>query len=150
MTINISNLYGRDVLDVATAKTVGKIRCAIIDAPSGKVNALVLDKTLNDAEILSWSDIKSIGPDAITVESVDVFRAAGKGEERAAKGDLDPVGKRVLTDAGEEVGELSDIVVDEESGTVEHAIVGDGQVGGQGILGSGNYAVVVERTALSS
>ena len=146
MTANLSALYGRSVLDVSSATTVGNVRCGLVDAEDGTVEALVLDKTPGDGSILSWSSIKSIGPDAITVESADVFRVPGDGEKRAAKGDLDPIGKRVLTDGGEEIGELSDLTVDEDSGTVEGVTVGDHHLPGTSIIGSGDYAVVVKQS----
>lgn len=145
MTVNLSTLYGRPVLDVSSATTVGSVRCGVVAAVDGTVHALVLDKTPAEGSILSWSSIKSIGPDAITVESAEVFRVPSEEEDRAAKGDLDPIGKRVLTSDGEAIGELTDLSVDEVSGTVEEVAIGDDRLPGTSIVGSGDYAVVVRR-----
>lgn len=147
MTVNLSELYGRSVLDVSSATTIGTVRYGVVAEREGRVKGLVLDGTPSEGSILAWSTIKSIGPDAVTVETPDELRQPAEGEEQASKGDLDPIGKRVLTDAGEALGELTDLRVDEDSGTVEEVTIGAERLDGSSIMGSGEYAVIVDRNA---
>ncbi|MGI8709912.1 MAG: PRC-barrel domain-containing protein [Acidimicrobiales bacterium] len=150
MTVNLSELYGRSVLDVSSATTIGSVRCGVVAAREGRVEALALDGTPGEESILAWSAIKSIGPDALTVDNTQDLRKPAEGEDRAAKGDTDPIGKNVFTDAGEAIGQLTDLRVDEDSGRVEEVTIGGERLAGTVIMGSGSYAVVVDRNATRS
>ncbi len=65
-------------------------------------------------------------------------------ESAAADGKLELIGKRVLSDKGEGLGEASDVVFDPATGTVETLVIGGREVPATSFLGAGSYAVVVK------
>ncbi len=145
-TINLSQLSGRSVMDVASAATIGRVDSGIIDAKAGRVVALSLSGTDADGVLLPWTSVKAIGPDAVTVESGEVLQQPeGPLEERGAAGDTDPFGKLLLDDGGKAHGTVSDLVVDEASGEICAVVAGEETIEAPEFLGSGDYAVVITR-----
>ena len=53
------------------------------------------------------------------------------------------LGKRMLTDAGVELGQVDDVEFDPESGSVDYLISADDRVAGYRLIGCGSYAVIV-------
>ena len=135
----------RDVVATADAETIGRVADFVIDPDQVRVSALRLDKVEGDDEYVSWDDLQAFGQDVVTVPSRDVLRpAAGPREEKVGK-DFGVLGKRVLTDAGRELGEVTDIEFDPETGTVTALLTEREQVAGDRLRGIGSYAVVVRR-----
>ncbi|HVX44890.1 MAG TPA: PRC-barrel domain-containing protein, partial [Mycobacteriales bacterium] len=55
------------------------------------------------------------------------------------------LGKRVLTDRGDEVGSVSDIEFDPETGAVRALLLGKEEISGERLHAIGSYAVIVQR-----
>lgn len=145
MTTKLAELTGRPVLDIASATTVGQVDHAVLDAGSGSIAALRLAKVDGDADLLPWDSIKAIGPDAITIESVARLRqASSAAESKGTDQSLDPIGARLLTTAGLELGRVADVEVDEGSGAVETIATAEARHPGSSTVGFGTYALVVE------
>lgn len=145
MTTKLADLAGRPVLDVSSATTVGQVGHAILDADDGRIAALHLAKVDGDADLLPWDSIKAIGPDAITIESVARLRQASTAaESKGADQSLDPIGARLLTTSGVELGRVTDIEVDDASGSVETIATAEARHPGSSTVGFGSYALVVE------
>ncbi len=71
-------------------------------------------------------------------------------EERVAAGRLDLRGRRVLTDAGFDLGELVDVEFDEATGTIERLETARSRIRGAGLLSIGPYAVIVSQAAVGT
>ena len=126
------------------AATVGRVAGVVIDPALGVVVALRIDGA-HGGDTLHWPDIADFGPDAVMVVSAGAVReAAGRAAELLG-GNLDLVGKRLLTDAGDELGQVVDIDIDERNGAVAEIHAGDVSVRGDFLVASGSYAVVVHR-----
>jgi sporulation protein YlmC with PRC-barrel domain len=129
---------------LSTATTAGVVDSVVIDVETGGLAYLVLKKVAGSATLLPWSAIRAVGPDAITIgESADLVAPHGPQEERAGSGDLNPLGKSILTEQGEALGTVEDVVVDTTSGTVEGIVI-DGVTRDEPLVGSGAYAVIIQ------
>ena len=64
-------------------------------------------------------------------------------EQRAEDNDLDILGKRVLTEQGTELGTVTDVDFDPETGAVTTLITKTDTIAGQRLIGLGGYAAVV-------
>ena len=53
------------------------------------------------------------------------------------------MGKRILSSAGDELGEVDDVEFDPESGQIQPLIAGNQDIAGERLIGIGSYAVVV-------
>lgn len=143
--MRFSEAKNRKVISTAGAETVGRIKDLIVDPRTRQIAALALRKTPGDGDILPWNDMTAFGHDAITVQSPErIVKAEG---DLAILSDKDHrvLGKRVLTDRGEEIGSVSDLEFDPESGALRALLIGKDEVSGERLHGIGSYAVIVRR-----
>lgn len=141
-----SEAKGRRVVSTSTADTLGQVDEFLVDPRRRAVVAIHLKKAKGGNTLL-WHDILAFGADALTVSGPEkVAEAAGDVALIAGK-DHRLVGKRVLTTAGEELGEVADVDIDHESGTVTSVLLHEGAVEGERLVGVGSYAVVVKAKA---
>ena len=137
-----SDAKGRKVVSTSSADTVGKVHDFVVDPSSRSVLAVLCKKT-ESGEVLRWSDITAFGDDAVTVSGPEQL---GEADERVSEllgKDHQVLGKRVLTARGTEVGKVTDVEFDHESGAIENLVLGSETIGGSRLLGVGSYAVVV-------
>ena len=81
------------------------------------------------------------------VSDEGALRPPGNNRERAAAdGKLELVGKRALTETGNELGTIDDVTFDPDTGAVETLCISDREIPAGSLLGSGAYAVVVDAT----
>ncbi|MEJ7584365.1 MAG: PRC-barrel domain-containing protein [Acidimicrobiales bacterium] len=130
------------VVDVTTAEQVAQVDGLVVDPDQQAVVAVRLRKVKGTGTVVPWSDLKSFGPDAVTVEGTASFRDAADEHERRAVG-LDILGVLVLTDQGRAVGRVDDVDFDPGTGMISSVITDGGEIPGANILGLGAHALVV-------
>jgi len=146
MDVKLSELRHRDVLDISSATTVGRVQGLVIDFTEQQVSALTIDKASIEASVLPWDQVKSIGPDAVTIDGSTGLRApSGPAEERVGAKTDEPIGKRVLTEFGDQIGTVDDVVIDDRSGTFRGLIVDGRPLDAQLVMGIGDHAAVVRQ-----
>ncbi len=132
----------RPVVDTSSAVTLGKVDRLLLD-PSTRAVAAVVVKRKGDVDTLPWAGVQAFGPDAVTVTGEDALVVAEghlselRGKDRAV------LGKRVLTDAGDEMGTVDDVEFDASSGSITTLLTTGGEIAGTRLLGIGSWAVVV-------
>lgn len=142
-----SDLKGRKLVDTSSADTAGKVDGFLLDPSSRTVVALEFKKT-DHGSTVAWADLTAVGADAVTVAGTSVIvDAEGHLADLATK-DGQVLKKRVLTDAGEDLGSVHDIDLDPQSGALLELIVGEkkhrSSIAGSRLLGVGSYAVVIK------
>jgi uncharacterized protein YrrD len=139
-----TSVYAKD-----SADEVGRVIRYVIAPATHRVAAVHVAGRRRRAQLVDWSSIVGFGPDAVVVDSAGSLRPAGDDHERrVTSGALDLPGRRVLTDSGYDIGELTDVDFDESSGVLELVRTTRTTVGGDGLLAIGTYAVVVRHTAV--
>jgi sporulation protein YlmC with PRC-barrel domain len=141
--MRFSEAKNRKVISTTGATTVGKLQSFVVDPRGAHVVALTLKKTEGDGDTLVWSSITSFGRDAVTVESADLITQA--------EGDLivlsdkqhRVLGKRVLSERGDELGKVKDVEFDPDNGAVRSLITDTEEIAGARMVGLGTYALVV-------
>jgi len=140
---SVRGAIGRKVISRASAEALGVVAHVLIDPERGFVTGLVIGKG-KKAQLIDWDQIGGFGPDAVVVSDEAALRApADDRERRAASGDLGLVGKRALSEAGNELGQLDDITFDPATGALDVLRVGGGEVPAGSLLGGGSYAAVL-------
>ena len=137
-----NDAVGSPVITKATAEQVGVVKHFVVQ--DGYIRAIHVDGGKRDGRLIAWADIAGFGEDAVVIEQDDVLAVAADDREHdALRGDLVMVGKRLLDDAGDDLGEVADVSFDAGDGRVE-SLTADGEVidGGR-LRGVGSYAVVV-------
>ncbi|GLY26724.1 PRC-barrel domain-containing protein [Kineosporia sp. NBRC 101731] len=141
--IRFSDISGNPVMDTSTATTVGRVEAPIIDPVARKVVGFRIRKSAGPGSVLLWGALAGLGPDALTVNSVERL-AAPPDELKSRSGKkLDVLKRRVLTEHGHPLGKVKDIEFDPADGRVTSLMLKDSFVDGGRLLGIGQYAVVV-------
>lgn len=138
-----SEALKRPVMTTAGARSVGSVSGFVVDPVSRRLLALRLAKTPGSGDIVLWEDLTAFGPDAVTLPTdAPVSEARGRVAELGGK-DAELVGKRMLTDAGAELGTVDDVDFDPGTGSISYLMSADDRIAGDRLIGCGSYAVVV-------
>lgn len=135
----------RDVVTTTGAETVGRVDHFVVDPDTQRIAALRLDKVEGDDRYVSWSRISSFGQDVVTIEDAAALRKPDGPREEGVRKEYAILGKLVLTDAGRELGEVTDVEFDQATGDITALITEQQQIAGDRLRGIGSYAVVVRR-----
>jgi len=119
------DVMGLNVFSIQEGRILGRTTECVVDLATGKVIGLVVAAASGDERAIARADVTAVGKDAVMVASDKLLKppasVAGLEDHRT-------VGKapRVLTRAGEVLGTLGVVRVDEACKTVESfEIVGD-------------------------
>lgn len=135
---------GRKVVSRASARDLGTVGHLLVDAGRRRVAVVVIGRGRR-ARLVDWEELSSFGPDAVMVADEASLRPPGDDRERdGADGKLEIVGKRALTDRGNDLGVVDDVTFDAATGAIEMLRIGDRDIPSGSLLGSGSYAVVLD------
>jgi uncharacterized protein YrrD len=138
---------GRKVVSRATAQQLGTVSHLLVTADGRRVAAVVMGKG-KKASLVDWSQLTGFGTDAVMVGDEAALRQpADAREHAAAEGKLELIGRRLLSESGNELGTVDDVTFDPASGALEALHGGAHQVAADAVLGAGSYAVVVAASA---
>jgi uncharacterized protein YrrD len=136
---------GRKVLSRSSAKQLGAVSHLLVDAQQRRIAAVVIGRG-KKAQLVDWAQLSGFGPDAVMVVNEGALRPPADDPERAAaEGKLELVGKRALSERGNELGEVDDVTFDAESGVLEELVIGARRVPAGSLLGIGSYAAVLDQ-----
>lgn len=142
--MRFSEAQGRTIVATGSADTVGRVTGFIVDPGASRVVALRVKKAHGEGDTLPWSDVTAMGADVVTVQSaMSVQAAEGQLLEQGNKRH-EIVGKRVLTERGDELGQVRDVDFDPADGSVRALLTTGEEVAGARLMGVGSYAVVVQ------
>ena len=137
---------GRKVMSRSSASELGSVSHLLVDARQRRVAAVVIGHG-KKAQLIDWAQLSGFGPDAIMVIDEDALRPPADDRERAAtEGRLELVGKRALSDRGNELGKIVDVTFDAATGVLEELLIGDRRFPAGSLLGSGSYAAVLDES----
>ncbi len=146
MSESFKRSAGRKVMSRSSAKELGSVSHLLVDAQQRRIAAVVVGRG-KKAQLVDWAQLSGFGPDAVMVVDDGALRPPADDRERAAaEGNLELVGKRALSERGNELGELDDVTFDADSGVLEELVIGDRRVPAGSLLGSGSYAAVLDQS----
>lgn len=142
--MRLTEADGRPVISRASAETLGELKHVVVDVPARRIVALHVAGGRRNARLVDWSSIVGFGPDGIVVEDEAAARPPADSRESAvAAGKLDLDGREVLTDGGDSLGRLTDIVFDEGSGALVALAVGEAEHAADRLSAIGPYCVIL-------
>ncbi len=134
---------GRKVISRASAQELGVVGHLLVDCDTLTIAALTIGKG-KKAQLVDWAQVSGFGPDAVMVIDEGSLRSPATERERnAADGKLELVGKRVLSEIGNELGTLDDVSFEPSTGALEVLRVANRDFEASTLLSSGSYAVVL-------
>jgi uncharacterized protein YrrD len=143
VTTSYRQAVGRKVVSRATANQLGTLSHLLLTADCRQVVAVIVGKG-KKARFIDWSALTGFGADAIMASDEAALRPpADSREEAAAAGKLDVLGRRTLSESGNELGKIDDVAFDPADGAVASLDIAGHQLPADTVMGSGSYAVVV-------
>lgn len=143
MSERFATSRGRAVVSRASAENLGELAHIVVDATSRKIESLVIGKG-RKALLVAFGDVSGFGPDAVMVTDESALRPPrGDREQAAADGKLELLGKRAMSDMGNDLGTVTDVVFDPVSGAIEALFAGANEQPAASLLGVGSYAAVL-------
>jgi uncharacterized protein YrrD len=149
MSERFTTAVGRRVVSRTSAEELGEVAHFVVDVEDARVASLVVGKG-RKALLVAWDRVSGFGPDAVMLADDDALRPprdGDDGERAAADGKLELVGKRALSDMGNDLGTLDDILFDPATGALEALVLGAREEPAASLLGAGSFAVIVRATA---
>jgi uncharacterized protein YrrD len=119
VSIKRSELHNRLVIDRHTSENVGHLSQLLFDSPSQKIVGFCCGGGLlgGHRQIFSWDQIESIGADSIVISGKQWEpEFEGTGPIKA------PIGHELWTETGNQMGKVTDLLFDSESGKIVHYI----------------------------
>ena len=147
MSDRFASAFGRRVVSRTSAEELGKLAHLVVDTKRLRVTSLVVGKG-RKALVVDWEEVSGFGPDAVIVTGESALHPPRDDRERAAAdGKLEMVDMRVLSDLGNDLGAINDVVFDPATGVIESLAVGDREVPAASLLGVGSFAAIVRAPA---
>ena len=146
MSDSFRQAMGRKVVSRSSAKELGAVGHLLVDAQQRQIAAVVIGKG-KKARLVEWAQLSGFGPDAVMVTDEGALRPPNDDRERdGVEGKLDLLGKRALSERGNELGKIDDVSFDADTGALEDLVIGDRRVPAAALLGSGSYAAVLDKS----
>lgn len=144
--MRLSDLDGLKVVSRFSAEDAGTVKDVLVDARTQQVLALRVGK--RHAQLVDWSALTGLGPDAAVVGEEAALRdPADEREQAFLKGHLSLLGKRVLSEQGNDCGTIRDADLDETSGRLLAVHVEQGTIAASRLWSLGSFALVVTSDA---
>ena len=153
LVMRAGEITGRPVVTVDTGEDIAEVRDVVFSHDNGFLIGFTLNKRRWWAgplkDVLPWSRVRALGPDAVMI--ADRLALAAPEHEDFGEGERENVvGGRVITDRGNELGQVTDLVLDVEE---RYARVVGYEIGGptveQGPGGDRRYIPLPETFAVS-
>jgi uncharacterized protein YrrD len=134
---------GRKVISRASAKELGNVEHLLVDTEQCRVASVVVGKR-RKARLVNWEGVSGFGADAVMIaDEESLHEPQNEREQAAVRGQLELLGKRALSDLGNEMGKIDDVIFDPDSGRLESFVVGDQEPPAASLLGAGSFAVIL-------
>lgn len=128
----VSEFIRLPVLSKDSGKKIAVTKDLVFSRHKFRVMALVTNEgsVFKEVKIIKYKNIKSVGKDAIIVSKENVIENAADIPEiyQLLKESKKIIGEDVITETGENIGVVQDIIIDEDNGKVLGFILSDGLI----------------------
>ena len=111
---------GKRVIAVDTGEEIDKVRDVVFDQDANEVLGFLLDEggLFSAAQIVPFSCVRAVGPDAMLVSDKSEWKAADTAvaAQRVLKGDKVLKGTTLMTTDGRDLGKIMDLYFDDNTG----------------------------------
>ncbi len=146
-------IIGLRIISISDGTQVGYVKDYVLNPQGGSLEFIIVDQPsdLFGAKVIAFADILGIGEFAVTIPDSKVIQDVAQNliVQDLLKTNVSVIGTKVLTKKGSLVGEVEEIVFDEETGKVASCIFLDSkgekhQVSAERIITYGKELLVIE------
>lgn len=115
------DFLGLEVVSLEDASVIGEVDGLIVDETLGVVAGLIIDLGIHEAKVAAYSDLLSVGDDAVMVESSAVVHTLSDHAtlREVAERRVEVCDAYAITDKGDVVGAIGDYFVDPATGAIK-------------------------------
>lgn len=133
MQIKTNQVIGLPIYSIDEGKNIHKVEDVVYDPAAHRIQALIVDGggIFSEGRALDIDDIKSIGEDAVIIQSESLLKKTSELEatsKRIANEDTYLTKSTVLTEDGTNLGKIVDLVFNSENGQVEELEISQGGI----------------------
>lgn len=115
-------IIGLRVISIVDGTEVGTVKDIVLNAQGASMDFIILDQPSDylGAKVIAFKDILGIGEFAVTIPNHDVIQDVAHNTvvQDLLKQDVRVIGTKVLTKKGQLVGEVVELLIDEDQGQV--------------------------------
>lgn len=148
-----AEIRGLRIISISEGTQVGTVKELILNPQIGSLDFFIIDQPADyfGAKVIAFKDIVGLGEFALTVPNPSVVQDVSHNLEaqELLKQGVSVIGTKVLTKKGALIGEVQEILIDEETGKISVCIFTDNkgerhQVEGQQIITYGKELLIVD------
>jgi uncharacterized protein YrrD len=118
----VSEYVGKPIVSADTGEKVGTVADVLVDAHAARIIGVIIGGGILSSEhVLPYSDVQTLGSDAVVARSREHVMSARAWHESANDAARSSTfkNKRVITVTGRELGVVRDLYVNEHTGIIE-------------------------------
>ena len=128
-----SSLKGIAIVDLSTSEVLGHVTDVMIDPAERRLIGLeIKGDRYTSKQVVPVSSVRAFGKDAVTIENASGLRERASFPELRHKPTLDDFeGTKILTESGEVLGKIKDVLLSDDG---EHFLAYEYSTGGLGSM----------------
>lgn len=151
-------IVGLRIISISDGTQVGAVKDIVINPQGKTLDFIIVDQPTDyfGAKVIAFTDILGMGEFAITIPHLGVIQdvAQVKEAQNLLKQDTRVLGTKVLTRKGQLIGEVKEILIDEETGHIAACLFeSEGQmheIGADQVITLGRELLIVESETTTS
>jgi len=127
----LSDIIGLRIISINQGKQISKVKDVIINPDNGSIAFFIIDQPSDylGARIISYKDIVGLGDFALIIPDSKIIQDVAHNPVaiELIKKDIKVIGSYILTTKGCLIGQVTEIMIDEETGRIVACMVSDSQ-----------------------
>ncbi|KGK89703.1 photosystem reaction center subunit H [Desulfosporosinus sp. HMP52] len=115
-------IIGLRVISISDGTQIGVVKDLVLNPQGKSLDFLIIDQPSDyfGAKVISYTDLLGVGEFAITIPNQDVIQDVAQNSEiqNLLKQDIRVIGTKVLTKKGQLIGEVREVIINEETGRI--------------------------------
>lgn len=115
-------IIGLRVISISDGTQIGVVKDLVLNPQGKSLDFIIIDQPSDyfGAKVISYTDLLGVGEFAITIPNQDVIQDVAQNSEiqNLLKQDIRVIGTKVLTKKGQLIGEVREVIINEETGRI--------------------------------
>ncbi|SDG87852.1 PRC-barrel domain-containing protein [Desulfosporosinus hippei] len=115
-------IIGLRVISISDGTQIGVVKDLVLNPQGKSLDFIIIDQPSDyfGAKVIAYTDLLGIGEFAITIPNQDVIQDVAQNSEiqNLLKQDIRVIGTKVLTKKGQLIGEVREVIINEETGRI--------------------------------
>jgi len=128
---SLTDIIGLKIISINQGKQISKVKDVIINPESGSISFFIIDQPSDylGARIISYKDIVGLGDFALIIPDSKIIQDVAHNQLAIdlLKKEIKVIGSHILTTKGSLIGQVTEIMIEEETGKIAACMVSNPQ-----------------------